>query len=236
MNDVAYPLKLNNQAVEVNIAWMDPWFRRELSSISERNGIALEESTRRLLGLYRALEGVVEEEAVKLGLINEPTHQGTNLTIVAPDLPTYLVVLGLGNLVKTYQNGQNTDKIKVQQVFSGLNQIVKQTCIEDDELDLTKLTYCSNSHNVTAYNWLFVAPIVNRLYLAQMDYKSRLRQVDKQRKRREWYSMSDEEFLLKAFEFISYEMLSTLIGNKRDHYSEEIERRLAKRFEDLIQT
>lgn len=100
--EVDYPYKLNNPAIELNRDWMDPWFKSQLTAISGKKGITLEQSIRSLLGFYRHLEDVVEEEAFNLGLIEEVKQGGTNLTVIAPGLPTYTVAFRLGDLIARY--------------------------------------------------------------------------------------------------------------------------------------
>ena len=236
MNDVDYPFKLNDLAIELNLAWMDPWFRTEISRISEIKGLDLKVSTRKLLQFYRSLEDAVEEEAVKLGLVTGPKYQGTNLTVVAPDLPTYLVVKILGNLIETYQNNPSAERKNLQQKFAELKQIVIKNLGEGEYAEFHKL-YCSNYKNVTSYNWLSAAAIANRLYQAQIDWRRRLGEMNLPQEYAGWVGAMDDRSLQQSLHFVAHEMLSTLIGHEKVHatdYDRQIDKRLVQRFDSLL--
>ncbi|MBI4143605.1 hypothetical protein HY487_01830 [Candidatus Woesearchaeota archaeon] len=117
MNHVDYPCKLNDKALELNVTWMDKWFRGELFGISGGRGLTLGETTKRLLQFYRGLENVVEEEAFDLGFVKKPKSEGTCLTIVAPELPTYQVAIMAARLIRNYQYQPNSDALNLQEIL-----------------------------------------------------------------------------------------------------------------------
>lgn len=248
VTEVDYPYKLNNPAIELNRDWMDPWFRSQLIVISERKGITLEESIRSLLGFYRHLEDVVEEEAFNLGLVKEVKREGTNLTVVAPGLPTYTVVFGLGPLIERYQREPESERVDLQQLFDKevehfYSQDRGKPKAEIDALfELCKIFWCTNYLNTTSYNWFAAFPIAISLYGLTITHSDELKRrfqgteyfskfIEK------WVSATEINLLSSALVSISHERLSTLIGDEEVHstdYDIQIGRRLAIKFRNLL--
>lgn len=235
MSVANYPFRLNNQAIELNIAWMDKWFKSELYGVSGGKRLALEETTKRLLRFYRSLENAVEEEALNLGIAKEPKFDGTDLIIVAPELPTYQVAMMANRAIRISKEQSDAGALDLQGMLEE-----EKTLWTGQEalLESSKVAFCSNFRNVTAYNWFFTAPVANRLFEAQIDYRDRLRQIDTKRKFEWAYSVEDEWGLWASLCMVSHEMLSTLIGDAQVHenpdYDKQIAKKLAERFDALL--